>query len=47
VDGEEVDASLLAGALKAAGFTPGIKGYLKRAPQMAAMPEPEMIEEDA
>ncbi|HZX95710.1 MAG TPA: DEAD/DEAH box helicase, partial [Myxococcales bacterium] len=32
VDGQEVNASPLAPELKAAGFTPGIRGYLKRAP---------------
>ena len=32
VDGEDVNASPLAPALKAVGFTPGIKGSLKRAP---------------
>ena len=49
VDGEDVNASALAPALKAAGFTAGIKGYLKRAPQLAAAPEPEaeLLEEDA
>ena len=32
IDGGDVNASALAGVLKSAGFTPGIKGYLKRAP---------------
>ena len=35
VDGGEVNASGLAAALKAAGFTPGIKGYLRRGPTEA------------
>ena len=49
VDGEDVDASPLAPALKEAGFTPGIKGYLKRAPlgRDAPAAEPaEALEED-
>src|SRR5439155_544076 len=33
VDGEDVDGSPLAPALKEAGFTSGIKGHLKRAPR--------------
>ena len=32
VDGEDVNGSPIAAALKAAGFTAGIKGHLKRAP---------------
>jgi ATP-dependent Lhr-like helicase len=51
VDGEEVGASPLAPALKEAGFTPGIKGYLKRAPLGRDPPGPEPAgaweEEDA
>src|SRR5204862_70147 len=49
VDGEDVNASPLAPALKEAGFTAGIKGYLKRAPLLreAASPEPaEALEEE-
>ena len=49
VDGEDVHASQLAPALKEAGFTPGIKGYLKRAPlgREASAPEPlEALEEE-
>ena len=44
VDSEEVDGSPLAAALKAAGFTAGIRGYLKRAPQAARTAEPEAPE---
>jgi ATP-dependent Lhr-like helicase len=51
VDGEEVGASPLAPALKEAGFTPGIRGYLKRAPlgreQPASEPAEAWDEEDA
>ena len=51
VDGEDVNASALAPALKEAGFSPGIRGYLKRAPlgREAPVPEPEeaVDEEDA
>ncbi len=43
VDGEEVAASPLAAALRSAGFTPGIKGYLKRVAQSV---EPAELEED-
>jgi len=39
VDGEDVNASPLAPALKEAGFAPGIKGYLKRAPLARVAPE--------
>ena len=49
VDGEEVGASPLASVLKEAGFTAGIKGYLKRAPLGREAPpaEPmEALEED-
>ena len=48
VDSEEVDASPLAAELKAAGFTPGIRGYLKRAPlaRPAAEPEAGELEEE-
>jgi ATP-dependent Lhr-like helicase len=41
VDGEETAASDLAQALRAAGFTPGIKGFLKRVPLGYTAPEPE------
>ena len=41
VDSQEVDGSPLAAELKAAGFTAGIKGYLKRAPQQRAGGGPE------
>jgi len=43
VDGEEVNASPLAADLRATGFTPGIKGYLKR---VGAAAEPAELEED-
>ncbi|MCA1827660.1 MAG: DEAD/DEAH box helicase, partial [Myxococcales bacterium] len=49
VDGEDVNASPLAPFLKEAGFTPGIRGYLKRAPLPAAEPAPAVdpaLEED-
>ena len=49
VDGEDVDGSPLAPALKAAGFTSGSKGYLKTAPlgRGAIAPEPaEALEEE-
>ncbi len=49
VDGEDVNASSLAPALKEAGFTPGMKGYLKRTPlgRAAPLPEPaEALEEE-
>ncbi len=49
VDGEDVNSSPLAPALKEAGFTPGMKGYLKRAPlgRDAPLPEPaEALEEE-
>ncbi len=45
VDSEEVDTSPLASELKAAGFTAGIRGYLKRAPQLARAAEPKELEE--
>jgi hypothetical protein len=32
VDGVDAEASPLATSLRAAGFTPGVRGYLKRAP---------------
>ncbi len=38
MDGEDVAASSLAGELRAAGFIPGIKGFLKR----GATPPPGM-----
>jgi ATP-dependent Lhr-like helicase len=38
VDGEDVNASFLGPELKAAGFTAGIKGYLKRAPAGRDLP---------
>ena len=44
VDSEEVDASPLAAELKAAGFTAGIRGYLKRAPLAAPAAEPQAAE---
>jgi len=44
VDGEDVDGSSLAPALKEAGFTPGIKGYLKRAPLVRETIAPEPLE---
>ncbi|MGE5046928.1 MAG: DEAD/DEAH box helicase, partial [Deltaproteobacteria bacterium] len=51
VDGEDVNAARLAPELKAAGFTAGIKGYLKRAPLgrdlPAAEPEDAAEAEDA
>jgi ATP-dependent Lhr-like helicase len=51
VDGEDVNAARLAPELKAAGFTAGIKGYLKRAPLgrdlPAAAPEDAAEAEDA
>ncbi len=40
VDGEDVDASPLSGALKEAGFAPGVRGYLKRAPLLRESPLP-------
>ena len=46
VDGEDVAASPLAPFLKQAGFTAGIKGYLKRAPLSTAVAE-ELQEDDA
>ena len=49
VDGEDVEGSPLAPALKAAGFTSGSKGYLKTAPlgRGAIAPEPaEALEEE-
>jgi ATP-dependent Lhr-like helicase len=50
VDGEDVNSSPLAPALKEAGFTAGIKGYLKRTPAgygaPAAEPSAEVLEED-
>jgi ATP-dependent Lhr-like helicase len=51
VDGEDVNASPIAAALKEAGFTAGIKGYLKRVPYGRDLREPEpaeaLEEEDA
>ncbi|HWT85074.1 MAG TPA: DEAD/DEAH box helicase, partial [Myxococcales bacterium] len=51
VDGEDVNASPLAPALREAGFTPGMKGYLKRAPLGRDAPQAEpaeaLEEEDA
>jgi ATP-dependent Lhr-like helicase len=44
VDGEETAASYLAQFLTAAGFTPGIKGFLKRVPLGYVAPEPEAAE---
>ncbi len=44
VDGEEVNAARLAPELKAAGFTAGMKGYLKRAPLGRELPAPEREE---
>jgi ATP-dependent Lhr-like helicase len=44
VDGEETASSVLAPALRAAGFTPGIRGFLKRAP-LGYQPEGEAVEE--
>ncbi|HEY6912022.1 MAG TPA: DEAD/DEAH box helicase [Myxococcales bacterium] len=41
VDGEDVNAARLAPELKAAGFTAGIKGYLKRAPAGRDLPAAE------
>ena len=48
VDSEAVDTSPLAAELRAAGFTAGIRGYLKRAPQAppAAAPEAAELEEE-
>jgi ATP-dependent Lhr-like helicase len=49
VDGEETAASYLAQALRSAGFTPGIKGFLKRAPLGYAPdlpPEADLAAED-
>ena len=49
VDGEDVASSPLAPFLKEAGFTAGLKGYLKRAPLPRAVAEPappEEFEED-
>src|SRR5207302_8973420 len=51
VDGEDVNASPLAPELKAAGFTAGMKGYLKRAPLGRDLPQTDaadaLEEEDA
>jgi ATP-dependent Lhr-like helicase len=44
VDGEDVNGSALAPFLKEAGFTAGIKGYLKRAPLGYAPAPAEMAE---
>jgi ATP-dependent Lhr-like helicase len=44
VDGEDVNASPLAPFLKEAGFTAGLRGYLKRAP--SAPPSLELPDED-
>ena len=44
VDGDDVDASALSPSLKEAGFTAGIKGYLKRAPLARDLPAPEPAE---
>ncbi|HET7784902.1 MAG TPA: DEAD/DEAH box helicase [Myxococcales bacterium] len=44
VDGEDVNAARLAPELKAAGFTAGIKGYLKRAPLARDLPAAEVEE---
>jgi ATP-dependent Lhr-like helicase len=41
IDGEDVNASALSPALKEAGFTAGIKGYLKRAPLGRGLPAAE------
>jgi ATP-dependent helicase Lhr and Lhr-like helicase len=49
VDGEDVNAARLAPELRAAGFTAGIKGYLKRAPigrDLAAREAEEAAEEE-
>ena len=45
VDGEEPGASPLAAFLAEAGFTPGIRGFLKRAPLPAGGPPPDPLEE--
>src|SRR5205814_1720229 len=45
VDGEDVASSPLALFLKEAGFTAGLKGYLKRAPLPGAIAEPAPPEE--
>ena len=47
VDGEDVAASPLAPFLREAGFTPGIKGFLKRAPLASNEPEPALEDDDA
>jgi ATP-dependent Lhr-like helicase len=39
VDGEPVDASPMSAPFKSAGFTPGLKGYLKRAPYQEGLAE--------
>ena len=44
VDGEDVNGSTLAPALKEAGFTAGIRGYLKRAPLGREAPQAETME---
>jgi ATP-dependent Lhr-like helicase len=44
VDGDETASSILGPALRAAGFTPGIRGFLKRAP-LGYPPEGEAVEE--
>jgi hypothetical protein len=45
VDGEEAASSYLAQPLRAAGFTPGIKGFLKRAPLGYVPPEAAAVAE--
>jgi len=44
VDGEDVNGSTLAPALKEAGFTAGVRGYLKRAPLGRGAPPAEAME---
>ena len=44
VDGEDVNGSTLAPALKEAGFTAGVRGYLKRAPLGRGTPPAEAME---
>src|SRR5947209_8065746 len=46
VDGEDVNASALVPFLKEAGFTPGIRGYLKRAPLPGPAPEEPVLDDD-